>query len=44
MSADGPHTSHVSVVEEGNRLTCALSKSAARNIAGSGRRPVPVGL
>lgn len=32
LSADGPHTSHVSVVEEGTRLTCALSKSAARNI------------
>jgi len=32
MSADGPHTSHVSVVPEGDLLTCALSKSAARNI------------
>jgi hypothetical protein len=34
MSADGPHTSHVSVVQEGNLLTYALSKSAARNIDG----------
>lgn len=34
MSADGPHTSHVSVVQEGDRLQCALSKSAARNIEG----------
>ena len=32
MSADGPHTSHVSVAQDGKCLTCALSKSAARNI------------
>jgi hypothetical protein len=32
VSAGGPHTSHVSVVQDGDRLTCALSKSAARNI------------
>lgn len=32
MSTDGPHTSHVSVAQDGKCLTCALSKSAARNI------------
>ena len=34
ISADGPHTSHVSVAQDGGQLTCALSKSAARNIDG----------
>ena len=34
IGADGPHTSHVTVAQKGDGLTCALSKSAARNIDG----------
>lgn len=33
MSSDGPHTSHVSVVQDKSGLSCAVSKSAARNIS-----------
>jgi len=32
VGEDGPHTSHTRVTLGGNGLTCALSKSAARNV------------
>ena len=32
MGADGPHTSHVSVAQDGQALICAIGKSAVRNI------------
>ena len=34
MADDGPHTSFVSVDLKGNVITCAIGKTAARNIDG----------
>ncbi len=33
VATDGPHTSHVTIELHGERIACALSASAARNIA-----------